>query len=91
MDPFPYSSKCRLQTIPVAEFVGIFKDLLEPPFLTSMLETFKALLVNDQKLKQVLGQYFIALQRVPRFETLALFLSPSEAQILKDVQELLKV
>ena len=89
--PFAYSSQCRLQTIPATEFVGIFKSLLEPPFLTSMLDTFKVLLVNDQTLKPVLGQYFKALQRVPRFDTLALFLSPSEAQILKDVQELLKV
>lgn len=56
-----------------------------------MLETFKVLLVKDQTLKPELGQYFEALQRVPRFDTLTLFLSPSEAQILKDVQELLKV
>ena len=59
--------------------------------MTSLLETFKALLVQDQRLKHVLAQYFDALQRVPRFDTLALFLSPPEAQILKDVQELLKV
>ena len=58
-----------------------------------MLETFKDLLVNDndQTLQPVVGQYFNALQRVPRFDTLMLFLSSSEAQTLKDVQELLKV
>jgi hypothetical protein len=88
---FPYHLNAALQTIPAAEFVGIFKNSLDPPFLTSMLETFKDLLVNDQTLKQELGQYFNALQRVPRFDTLTLFLSSSEAQTLKDVQELLKV
>ena len=91
---FPYSSQCRPQTIPATEFVGIFKNSLDAPFLASMLETFKALLVNgnnDQTLKQAVGPYFNALQRVPRFDTLMLFLSSSEAQTLQDVQELLKV
>jgi len=79
------------QTIPATEFVDIFKNLLDPPFLLSILETFKDLLVNDQTRKRVVGQYFNALQRVPRFDTIALFLSSSEAQTLRDVQELLKV
>jgi hypothetical protein len=75
----------------VTEFVSIFKTSLEPPFLTSILETFKDLLAHDQTLRQAVGEYFNALQRVPRFDTLALFLSPSEAQTLKDVQKLLEV
>jgi len=56
-----------------------------------MLETFKDLLVNDQTLKQTVGEYFNALQHVPRFDTLTLFLSSTEAQTLKDVQKLLEV
>jgi hypothetical protein len=97
--PYPYSSHVNAapspplpqQTVPATELVGIFKNSLDPPFLTSMLETFKDLLVNDPTRKPVVGQYFNALRRVPRFDTLALFLSSSEAQTLKDVQELLKM
>ena len=89
--PFPCSPKCRPQTIPAAELADIFKNSLDPPFLTSMLETFKDVLVNDQTLRQTVGEYFNALQQVPRFDTLTLFLSSTEAQTLKSVQKLLEV
>jgi SpoVK/Ycf46/Vps4 family AAA+-type ATPase len=68
--------------------------------LTSILETFEDLLVhehdhdndndNDQILKRAVGDYFAVLRRVPRFDTLTLFLSPSEEQRLKNVQKLLE-
>jgi len=88
---FPCSPNCRQQTIPATEFVGIFNNSLDPHLLTSMLESFKNLLVNRQTLKQAVGEYFNALQRVPRFDTLTLFLNSSEAQTLRDLQKLLEV
>ena len=84
------------QTIPPAHFPALCKTSLEPSMLVSIMETFLATLEvmtkkdddddDDARAKKtIIQEYMENFARIPRFNTLVLFLSKSEKMLAKSV------
>ena len=79
---------CVLQSIPPTHFPALCKTSLEPSTLVSVIETFLSILdarEGDFRVKAIVREYMENFARIPRFNTLVLFLSKNEKALAKSV------
>lgn len=72
----------------------MFKTSLEAPQLVSVLDTFSFVLHDPEfeyepDVKETVKRYLINFSRVPRFSTIAMFMSRDEKKLMKDVWDAL--
>ncbi|KAI0078217.1 hypothetical protein K474DRAFT_1746054 [Panus rudis PR-1116 ss-1] len=79
-----------IQQISPTSLPAVFRSSLEATTLTSMLQTFQAVLqlspnVDDDA--QTIKEYMTNLPRVPRWSTILLFLGPDERKVIAGIWE----
>ncbi|KAF9005444.1 hypothetical protein BDQ17DRAFT_1353102 [Cyathus striatus] len=75
-------------SIPPAKFPTMCKSSLEPTMLVSILEAFLGILNergNEGDIIQTIKEYMERIAHVPRFPTLAMFLSPKEKEVASQI------